>query len=579
MKILGISAFYHDSAAALLADGQLVAAFQEERFSRIKNDNAFPKLAIDACLSTVGWTIEDIDCVVFYEKPFWKLERIIQTVIRNVPFGIAQFLKIVPLWAGKRLWLDQEIKTKLLYKGAIFYSGHHLSHIALAFHSSPFDKAAYLCLDGVGELATSSIGLCFENKIHCLHEQHFPDSLGLLYSAFAQYCGFKVNSGEYKLMGLAPYGKPIYKQLIYNTFLKANEDGSFQLDMRYFHFTRGESMINQRFEKAMGSKAAKEGDVNQPFYADVAASIQLVLEEMVLKMLRFLKSKVSSDNLICSGGVFLNCKLNQRIVESGIFQAYHFPQNPGDAGAAAGAAMAYDLALNQETYRPQLQLPLAFPLKSVDAGRTIEKYGIDAQKPKDLPNIIAGLLARKMVIAWYDDHIEFGPRALGHTSILADPRDGQMKEVLNQKIKRREAFRPFAPIVRKEVAHHYFELGNANYDTMMVTASAKSTTKELMPAAVHEDGTARIQLISETSNPMLHSVLACFESLTKCPGLINTSLNVRGEPLAASYENALHCFLYTDIDFLVLNGQWLIDSSIKKDRLFRLIPQKIFEND
>ena len=584
MYILGISAYYHDSAAALLKDGIIIAAVQEERLSRIKNDRSFPNLAIDACINIAGIKLDEIDSIIFYEKPFWKFERIFESITQNVPFSFLQFLKAIPLWVKKRLWIGPEIKDKLHFKGRVLYASHHQSHAAAAFYASGFTSSAILILDGVGEYATSSIATGEGCLIKMLKEQHFPHSLGLLYSAFTQYCGFKVNSGEYKLMGLAAYGQPRFKQLIYNHLIQQFPDGSYSLDMTYFHYNEGLKLINKKFTRLFGRDQRGEQDGLDVFYFDVAASIQAVLEEIVLKLLEQVKSVTNASKLVFSGGVALNCKLNQRIVESGLFEQYYFHSNPGDAGCAAGAAYL--------GYYDFLQKSIVTSKSTVFLGNTpytsdgfgwmqseLNMLGVPYKIISDHHDDIPIALASGKIIASLNGRMEFGPRALGHRSILADPRDPEMKGMLNRKIKLREGFRPFAPSILEEHVEALFDLGPANYDTMMITATAKAGTAELMPSAIHVDGSARLHIVSRHVDKAFHDIIHRFYLMTGCPALINTSFNIRGEPIVATVQDALHTFLYTDIDILLLENKFLISKSMELNAVKAKIKPKVIPND
>ncbi len=572
MYILGISAYYHDSAAALLKDGLIIAAIQEERLTRIKHDSSFPINSIEAILKMENISINEVEKVIYYEKPFWKFERILDTITDHVPKGFIRFIKTIPVWIKHRLWISSEIKKKLKYKGEVLYASHHDSHMAAAHFSSPFNEAAIVSLDGVGEFATTIIGFGTNNKIESLAVQNFPHSLGLLYSAFTQYCGFKVNSGEYKLMGLAPYGKPLYKQKIYENILTQFEDGSYVLNMKYFDYQEGNRMINKKFEELFGMVRRNDESHISQFYMDMAASIQEVLEEVVLNLMKYAKVITQKNNIVFSGGVALNCKLNQKIVESGLFDQYYFYPSPGDAGSAVGAAyLAWYDHLNRDFVPNGSNIYLG---TEHDTGHELSQMQVEFSVLNDDLGEVADQLAIGKIIGWYSGRMEFGPRALGNRSILADPRKNEMKDILNERIKLRESFRPFAPIILEEEADKYFELFNANYDTMMITAKAKQGCKEIMPAVIHQDGTARIQIVSQKSNTHLHTLLTAFYQLTGCPALINTSFNVRGEPIVESVEEALRGFLYTDMDLVVLGSKYLVskksDHTLLKQRIKKM---------
>lgn len=516
-------------------------------------------------------SISEVEKLVYYEKPFWKFERILETITDHVPFGFGRFVQSIPVWVKHRLWISSEIKKKLKFKGEILYASHHDSHAAAAYFSSPFNDAAILTLDGVGEFATSTITVAEGNQTILILSQNFPHSLGLLYSAFTQYCGFKVNSGEYKLMGLAPYGKPVHKQKIYDHLITQFNDGSYQLNMKYFSYSEGSRMINPKFEKLMGAPSREEESPMTDFYKDIAASVQEVLEEVVLNLVKEAKRITGKKSIVFSGGVALNCKLNQKIVEAGIFDQHYFYPCPGDAGSAVGAGYLgwYDY-LKNEFNRGQIHSSMYLG-NSSDAKKILDQLKVPYEILQNGINEIANSLANGKIVGWYTGKMEFGPRALGNRSILADPRNVEMKDVLNEKIKLRETFRPFAPAILQEEAMKHFELYNANYDTMMVTVKAKPGTREIMPAVIHEDGTARIQMVSEESNLIFYQLLKQFHQLTGCPALINTSFNVRGEPIVESIEDALRAFLYTDMDILVFNSQYLVSKQSDLTQIKKLI--------
>src|SRR5688572_2598488 len=418
MYVLGISAYYHDSAAALLKDGVVIAACQEERFSRIKHDTSFPVHSVNACLTIAGIRMKDIDHVVYYEKPFWKFERILDTITHAVPNSFLHFAKAIPLWVKNRIWISSEIKRKTKFKGNILFAAHHASHAAAAFYTSPFEDAAILTIDGVGVYATTTIGTGKQGTINILKEQHFPHSLGLLYSAFTQYCGFKVNSGEYKLMGLAPYGKPVYKQLIYDYLVQTFEDGSYELNMKYFNYTEGFRMINRHFIALMGKPVRKPESPMETHYMDVAASIQEVLEEVVIKLCRYASNLTRNSSLVFSGGVALNCKLNQKIVESGIFANHYFYPCPGDAGSAVGAAYLgwYDHLGNQRNLIPVQGTYLGTEHHLLACKNVLDKYNIPYSSLSGNTTPIAEALFASRIVGWYSGRMEFGPRALGNRS-------------------------------------------------------------------------------------------------------------------------------------------------------------------
>lgn len=582
MYILGLSSYYHDSAAALLKDGVIVAAIQEERLSRIKNDPSFPTRAIEQCLKIAGISINEVEYIVYYEKPFWKFERIMDTIMSNVPFSFSMFIKAVPLWIKNRLWIGPEIRKKLAYKGKILFGSHHESHAAAAYYTSGFDHAAILTIDGVGEFASTMIAIGDQHSIKVLSEQHFPHSLGLLYAAFTQYCGFKVNSGEYKLMGLAPYGKPSFKKLIYDRLIQQHEDGSYHIEMKYFKYEQGKRMVGPEFETLFGKSARKPESAMEEHYQDVAASIQEVIEEIVINLCKRIKETTKVNKIVFAGGVALNCKLNQKIVEANLFEDHYFYANPGDAGSALGAAyQVWHQYLNNELIadQPEYNCYLGNEYKEEEIIFNLNKYKVVYTQPENMDELVAKSISEGKIIGWYNGKIEFGPRALGNRSILADPRTAEMKDILNEKIKLREAFRPFAPVVLKDKASLYFDLYNCRYDQMMVTAQAKVGTETLMPAVIHNDGTARIQTVDQSTNDDLYKVMLKFFQLTGCPALINTSFNVRGEPIVESPEDALRAFLYTDIDVLVFNNKFVVTKGHDLTETKKLIPEKKYAAD
>ncbi len=583
MNILGISSFYHDSAACLVRDGEILAAAQEERFTRIKHDSAFPKHAIAYCLQAAGLTSgQELDLVAFYEKPFAKFDRILSTSLALAPWGLRPFLKAAPTWIKEKIWLKEIIRRELEFEGTILFPEHHESHAASAFFPSPFEEAAVLTIDGVGEWTTSSIGHGIGNRVELLREMRFPHSLGLLYSAFAYYLGFRVNSGEYKVMGLAPYGEPRFRDLILSELIDLKPDGSLRLNLKYFNFLTGLTMTNRHFA------AFFEGPRRQPEMAltqrhmDIARSLQAVVEEAMLRMARHAHALTKSPSLCLAGGVALNCVSNGRILREGLFERIWIQPAAGDAGGALGAAL---LAWHQFENKP----------REIGANGADQQHGsflgpdfdprefLHAQKiaATELPNDdlfaeVARLLAEGHVVGWFQGRMEFGPRALGNRSILADPRIATMQETLNLKIKFRESFRPFAPSVLRERVSEYFELEEASPYMLLVAAvksdlrktDAKSVSdsdfierlkapRSTIPAVTHIDYSARVQTVSADENPRFHQLLTEFERQTGCAVLVNTSFNVRGEPPVCTPEDAYHCFMRTGMDYLVL-GNFLV---------------------
>lgn len=598
MKILGISAFYHDSAAALVEDGRIVAAAQEERFTRKKHDESFPQNAIRYCLEESGSTMDEIDFVVFYEKPLVKFERLMETYLAFVPRGFASFRRAIPVWVKEKLFLKREIRNGLKtvnesqqFKGTLVYTNHHESHAASAFFPSPFEEAAVICVDGVGEWTTTSIFHGKNNRIEALTEQRFPHSLGLLYSAFTYYAGFRVNSGEYKLMGLAPYGEPKYVDAILEHLIDLKEDGSFRLDMSYFNYCTGLTMTSRKFHDLFGAPPRKpESDLTQ-FHMDIAASIQRVTEKVMLAVAHHAHALTGSPNLCLAGGVALNCVSNGKILRDGPFENLWVQPAAGDAGGALGAALFtwYQLLEKERT----TQLPDHQSATYLGPGFSDEeiteflnsKNAVFHTSDSDeaMVDEVARLLANENVVGWFQGRMEFGPRALGGRSILGDARSLEMQRTMNLKIKFRESFRPFAPSVLKEKAHQYFDVREGEDSPYMLLVSdihesqkagapeelAKAVGLEKLnvqrshiQAVTHVDHSARVQTVDSERHPLYHGLLTAFEKQTGCPVVINTSFNVRGEPIVSTPENAYFCFMATDMDVLVLGRHILL----KKDQ-------------
>lgn len=559
--ILGISAFYHDSAACLLKNGKIIAAAQEERFTRKKHDPSFPKKAIDFCLKECEIDIESIELIVFYEKPFLKFDRIINSIQSNTPFGFSFFRKSIKSWTKTKLWIPAIIKKELAFTGKILFSEHHEAHAAGAFFSSPFSESAIVTIDGVGEKACTTIGVGENNAVRIIKEQHYPHSFGLLYSAFTQYCGFKINSGEYKLMGLAPYGKPLYKKLILEHFVTISDQAEIQLNLKYFSFDKGKTTINKAFCNVLGELARKPGEEMTSFYCDIASSIQSITEDFLVELLRYTKKITKSENVCLSGGVALNCKANGELLTKDIFKNVWVQPASGDSGAAVGAAFVgwYHYLKNERTYidntlPEQAYLGIRYSNDAIEA--VLKEHQIDYSlvNDKELCEEVSDQLKGKKIIGWFQGKMEFGPRALGNRSILASPLYSDMKKHVNMRIKKREGFRPFAPIVLEEKAKDWF-LDSISSKYMLFTF--RSDKKEKIPSCIHEDGTARVQTLSSEENPLLHQLISSFEDKTSCPVLINTSFNVRGEPIVASPLDALRCFFQTEMDLLVL-GNYII---------------------
>ena len=594
LAILGISAFYHDSAAALIIDGEIVAAAQEERFSRIKHDPGFPAKAVEYCLGEAGISPGDLDHVGFYDKPFLKFERLLETYVATVPFGIQSFFKSIPVWLQKKLHLPREMKKALggNYQKRFVFTEHHESHAASAFFPSPFDEAAILTLDGVGEWATASFGTGKGNRITLTHEQHFPHSLGLLYSAFTQYCGFRVNSGEYKLMGLAPYGEPRFCDLIYDHLIDLKEDGSFRMDLSYFDYVAGLSMVSPKFETLFGEpRRMPESEISQHFM-DVAASIQVVTEEIMVRCARHLRKATGMNRLCLAGGVALNCVGNGGILQEGIFDDIWIQPASNDAGGALGVAQfIWHQLLDQPRFPNgktdgQSGSLLGPRFQHVDCVETLQREHAvfrRIESDDERAKWIAGQIAGGKVIGLFQGRMEFGPRALGSRSILGDPRSPKMQRLINLKIKYRESFRPFAPSVLPEKSHEWFDFEEGQESPYMLLVTNVRKEKQLpvsddplegleklevprseVPAVTHVDGSARVQTISRETHQFYHRIVTAFEELTGCPMVVNTSFNVRGEPIVCHPDDAWRCFMATEMDVLVLEDLVLLKEEQKE---------------
>ena len=599
-SVLGISAFYHDSAAAIIVDGKIIAAAQEERFTRKKHDASYPKNAINYALKESGLKLNEVDHVVFYEKPFLKFERLLETYIGFSPSGFKSFSMSMPLWLSEKLFQKKMLFDALKEQDNNFndikkinFSEHHLSHAASAFFSSPYEEAIILTLDGVGEWATTTVSLGKNNKINILKEIHFPHSLGLLYSAFTYFLGFKVNSGEYKVMGLAPYGEPRFKDIILEKLIDVKEDGSFRLNMDYFNYATGLTMTNNKFAKLFNMKRREPENELSQTYMDIAASIQAVTEEIVLKIIRFLFKEFKKQNLCMAGGVALNCVANGKILKEGLFKNIWIQPASGDAGGALGAAQAFyyqeldnkrkilktDL-MNGSYLGPQFtDDQVENELKS--CGANYKKLTSD-QIIKDT----AKALSEEKAVGWFQGRMEFGPRSLGNRSIIADPRSEKMQKNLNLKVKFRESFRPFAPAVLFEKVSEWFEI-NSESPYMLLVANVKKSKQIQMtneqknlfgidklnvkrssiPSVTHVDYSARIQTVHKETNPIFYKLIEEFDKITKYPVLVNTSFNVRGEPIVCSATDAFNCFMGTDLDLLVCNNFILYKDNQNKDLL------------
>ena len=594
MKILGISAYYHDSAAALIVDGEIVAAAQEERFSRKKHDPRFPSHAIAYCLEEGGIKLKNLDNIVFYEKPLIKFERLLETYLAYAPKGFRSFITAMPVWLKEKLYLKAVLKKELAALGEcktsnlppLLFTEHHQSHAASAFYPSPFEGAAVMCLDAVGEWATASVWLGEGNKLTPQWEIDFPHSLGMLYSAFTYYTGFKVNSGEYKLMGLAPYGQPKYVDLILDNVLALKEDGTFRLNMDYFNYATGLTMTNKKFDRLFGGPPRKSESQISQREMDIAASIQKVTEEVVLRLAKTVHQELGEDYLCLAGGVALNCVANGRIVREGPFKDIWVQPAAGDSGGAVGAALAiwhqyYDKPRPDNGADKMHGAYLGPKFSDTEIRSYLDRVEAKYQQLEDdeLMQRLAEILALENVVGWFQGRMEFGPRALGGRSIIGDPRSQSMQSVMNLKIKYRESFRPFAPSVLAERVSDYFEIDRPS-PYMLVVAAVKEdlhipmtaeqkqlfgierlkVPRSTIPAITHVDYSARIQTVHKETNPRYYELLGHFERKTGCGVLVNTSFNVRGEPIVCTPEDAYRCFMRTEMDYLVLENFLLAKS-------------------
>ena len=588
MKILGLSAYYHDSAACLVVDGEIVAAAQEERFTRKKHDAGFPTHAIDYCLAQGGLKPADVDHVVFYDKPFLKFERLFETYLAFAPRGFGSFVTSLPIWLKEKLFqktvisdaLKDHFGKEIDWEKRMLFSEHHLSHAASAFFPSPFEEAAVLTMDGVGEWTTTSLAIGKGNSLSVHKEIHFPHSLGLLYSAFTYYTGFKVNSGEYKVMGLAPYGEPKYASLIKEHLIDIREDGSFHLDMSYFNYCTGLTMTNERFDRLFGGPArTSEGTLTQR-EMDLAASVQAVTEEVVIKLARGIRKSTGQRNLCLAGGVALNCVANGKLLRENIFDNLWIQPASGDAGGAVGAALA---AAHMMLGQPRKVAPtdalkgsyLGPEYGQAETEQRLRQAGaiFTTVSDDELIDVTARALADGKAVGWHQGRMEFGPRALGGRSIIADPRSPTVQKQLNLKVKYRESFRPFAPSVLREDVSQWFDLDSDSPYMLLVADVAKmrqlpmteeqkklfgidklNVPRSTIPAITHVDYSARVQTVHEETNPRYHRLISRFRDLTGCPVLVNTSFNVRGEPIVCTPEDAFHCLMGTDIDLLAVGN-------------------------
>jgi len=602
--ILGISAFYHDSAAALILNGEILAAAQEERFTRKKHDPSFPERAVQYCLEEAGISIRDVGIVAFYDKPFIKFERILETYLAYAPFGIKSFLSAMPPWIKQKLFMKEHIRDILEYEGEIIFPEHHHSHAASAFYPSPFEEAAFLTVDGVGEWTTVSFGKGNGDGIELLEEIRFPHSLGLLYSAFTYYCGFKVNSGEYKLMGLAPYGEPKYVDRILDNLIDLKEDGSFKLDMKYFNYCTGFTMTNKKFDKLFGAPSRKRESELTERHMDLARSVQVVTEKVIMNMARYVQKKTNSCNLCLAGGVALNCVANGRLLREGPFENMWIQPASGDAGGAVGAALiAWCEYLKgsrvREENKDSQKASLLGP--SFDDGK-IEKFLTENDIPYEkieqnvLPEVTAALIARQKVIGWFQGRMEFGPRALGARSILGDARSVEMQSLINRKIKFRESFRPFAPSIIEEKNEEFFELKGGSPYMLIVAPVAENKRiqneeknefkgldklkikRSTVPAITHVDYSARVQTVKREDNAVYYDMMKKLDENHSSPLVINTSFNVRGEPIVCTPEDAYRCFMRTNMDYLVM-GSFIVDKKKQPRERLRIEEVEEFELD
>jgi carbamoyltransferase len=590
VNILGLSAFYHDSAACLVRDGEIIAAAQEERFTRKKHDASFPKHAVMYCLREGGIVVNELECVAFYEKPFLKFDRILHSYLAYAPAGLKSFLIAIPLWIRERIWMKELIRRELGCDCKVFFPEHHESHAASAFFPSPFPEAAFLTIDGVGEWTTTSYGVGSRNHIQMLAELRFPHSLGLLYSAFTYFTGFKVNSGEYKLMGLAPYGQPKYRDVILRELIDLKDDGSFRLNMKYFNYGVGLTMTNAAFNRLFDRPPRKPESKLTQSDMDLARSIQDVTDEIMLRMARHVRKQTGQRNLCLAGGVALNCVANGHILRERIFDRIWIQPAASDAGGALGAALfAWHQILGKERKADDVHdsqrgsyLGPTYSNDKIRAYLETQKIPFTELTDDELPEKIADLINAQKVIGWFYGRMEFGPRALGARSIIGDPQSPKMQELMNLKIKFRESFRPFAPSVLREKLSDWFELDEESPYMLLVAPVSKNRRREVIadeqnlfglqklltirseiPAVTHVDYSARIQTVTDQHQPMFYRMIKKFDERYGCPVIINTSFNVRGEPIVATPEDAFICFMRTNMDYLLL-GNFLLEKNEQK---------------
>ena len=585
--VLGISAFYHDSAAAIVLDGKIIAAVQEERFTRIKNDSSYPINAVEYVLREAKLKLRDVNAIVFYEKPFLKFERLLETYVAFAPRGFTSFQRAMPIWLKEKLFqkkmLIKALKqhdTKFDNEDKIFFSEHHLSHAASAFYPSPFNESLVVTLDGVGEWATTTVSVGRDNNLDIVKEMHFPHSIGLLYSSFTYYLGFKVNDGEYKVMGLAPYGKPIFEKTIVNNLIDIKEDGTFRLDMSYFDYATGLTMINDKFMELFGKPIRKTEETLNQFHMDIAASIQTVTEKIILKLTRSLFKEFKIDNLCMAGGVALNCVVNRKILTDNHFKRIWVQPAAGDAGGALGAALAYwhkklkkRRSVNKYDLMKGSYLGPEYSKEEIKNALVKAGAKFTEVSQSEMIYTTAKAISEGQIVGWFQGRMEFGPRALGARSILADPRCEKMQKNLNLRVKYRESFRPFAPSVLREDLIKWFTLDfdspymtfvdNVNKNIYLKTDKDQdkiygigklNVKRSLIPAVTHVDYSARIQTVHKETNPIYHNLISKFKELTGCSVLVNTSFNIRGEPIVCSPKDAYKCFMGTKIDLLVCDN-------------------------
>jgi carbamoyltransferase len=590
MYILGISAFYHDSAICLLDDGEIIFSAQEERYTRIKHDSNFPINAINDCFLITGITAKNIEYVAFYDKPFLKFERILETYLQYAPVGIKSFLMAIPLWIKRKLWVKALIRDELNFNGQILFPDHHMSHAASAFFASPYRESAFLTMDGVGEWATTSYGVGIGNELNMQAEIKFPHSLGLLYSAFTFYTGFRVNSGEYKVMGLAPYGEPKYKDLIFDYLIDVKDDGSFKMNMDYFNYCAGLTMTNRKFHKLFGGSPRKPESKLTQKDMDLAKSIQEVTEEIVLKIARHIKKETRMDYLCLAGGVALNCVANGKLLRSGLYDDIWIQPAAGDAGGALGCALftwyqylGNSRKVNNKTdFMKGAYLGPEFHNDEIESFLNQNNYAYTKLNNEQISEKVADLIAAQKVIGWFQGKMEFGPRALGSRTIIGDARSNEMQKTMNLKIKERESFRPFAPSVREENISEYFEIDRES-PYMLIVGDVKkekqvqmsekensyfgleklNIIRSVVPAITHVDYSARIQSVNRKTNKLYHDLLTKFKDKYGCPVIVNTSFNVRGEPIVCTPKDAYRCFMRTEMDYLMM-GNCLLDKKEQK---------------